>query len=95
MTQRRVILLVLLVLLFLVAGSFGEHLIGSFGVAQAHQSAQDPSQQPASQGAAPAIKTESRAVRVDVVVTDKKGNYVHDLKADDFKVYEDNKQQSV
>lgn len=32
---------------------------------------------------------------VDAVVTDKKGAYVHDLKQSDFKVYEDNKEQSV
>ena len=100
MTQRRVASLVFLVLLFLVVGSFGGRLIGSFGVAQARQSSQDSAQQPAAQppapqAAAPAIKAESKIVRVDVVVTDKKGNYVHDLKADDFKVYEDNKQQPV
>src|SRR6204780_341826 len=95
MTQRRVALLVFLLLLFLVAGSFGGRLIGAFGGALAHQAPQDPPQQPSSQAAAPPIKAESRAVRVDVVVTDKKGNYVHDLKADDFKVYEDNKQQPV
>src|ERR1700735_2656543 len=99
MTQRPVALVVFLMLLFLVAGSFGGRLIGSFGVAQARQSSQDsaqqaPVQQPAPQ-AAPAIKAESKIVRVDVVVTDKKGNYVHDLKADDFKVYEDNKPQPV
>src|ERR1700733_3355257 len=41
------------------------------------------------------IKSETRAVRVDVIVTDKKGNYIHDLKAEDFKVYEDNKQQPI
>jgi VWFA-related protein len=95
MTQRRLALLVFLLLLFLVAGGFGGRFIGPFGVVHAHQSSQDSSQQPASQVAAPAIKSESRTVRVDVVVTDKKGNYVHDLKADDFKVYEDNKQQPV
>ncbi len=32
---------------------------------------------------------------VDAVVTDKKGNYVHDLTQKDFKVYEDNKEQQV
>jgi VWFA-related protein len=41
------------------------------------------------------IKAESRLVLVDAVVTDKKGNYVHDLTQNDFKVYEDNKEQSV
>ncbi|MGH9741948.1 MAG: VWA domain-containing protein, partial [Candidatus Acidiferrum sp.] len=41
------------------------------------------------------IKIESRMVLVDAVVTDKKGNYVHDLTQKDFKVYEDNREQSV
>jgi len=44
---------------------------------------------------APVIRTESRVVLVDAVVTDKKGNYVHDLSQKDFKVYEDNKEQAV
>jgi VWFA-related protein len=34
-------------------------------------------------------------VLVDAVVTDKKGNYVHDLRQKDFKVFEDNKEQAV
>lgn len=41
------------------------------------------------------IRAESRVVLVDAVVTDKKGNYVHDLAQKDFKVYEDNKEQAV
>src|SRR6266478_7674310 len=41
------------------------------------------------------IKKESRLVLVDTVVTDKKGNYIHDLSQGDFKVYEDNKEQAV
>jgi VWFA-related protein len=41
------------------------------------------------------IKTESRIVLVDAVVTDKKGHYVTDLTQGDFKVYEDNKEQTV
>jgi VWFA-related protein len=43
----------------------------------------------------PVIRTESRVVLVDAVVTDKKGNYVHNLTQKDFKVYEDNKEQAV
>src|SRR5258708_2066205 len=43
----------------------------------------------------PAIKSETRLVLVDVVVTDKKGNYIRDLELKDFKVWEDNKQQTV
>ena len=43
----------------------------------------------------PVIKKESRLVLVDAVVTDKKGNYIRDLKQDEFKVYEDDKEQQV
>ena len=41
------------------------------------------------------IRKESRLVLVDTVVTDKKGEYVRDLKQSDFKVYEDNKEQPI
>jgi VWFA-related protein len=41
------------------------------------------------------IKTETRVVVVDVVVTDKKGAYVHDLTAKNFHVLEDNKEQAI
>jgi VWFA-related protein len=73
----------------------------------AAQSSTPPAQQataPAAQDAAPqqaqtppgnAIKAETREVRVDVVVTDKKGNYVQDLNIKDFKLYEDEKPQPI
>ena len=41
------------------------------------------------------IKSETKVVIVDVVATDKKGAYVHDLTAKDFKVWEDNKEQTI
>ena len=41
------------------------------------------------------IRTETRVVLVDSVVTDKKGNYVGNLEQKDFKVYEDNKEQTI
>src|SRR6202167_4593438 len=41
------------------------------------------------------IRTETRLVLVDTVVTDKKGGYVRDLAQKDFKVWEDGKEQSV
>ncbi len=41
------------------------------------------------------IRTESKIVLVDTVVTDKKGHYVTDLTQGDFKVFEDNKEQAV
>src|SRR5215813_9131728 len=45
--------------------------------------------------APPVFKTETRIVPVDIVVTDKKGAYVHDLEQKDFKVWEDNKEQAI
>jgi VWFA-related protein len=63
----------------------------------AASAAQTPASAPAATAPpqAPVIKSESKLVIVDAVVTDKKGNYVHDLKQGDFKVYEDNKEQQV
>ncbi len=54
----------------------------------------------AQQAGAPAasqtvIRTETRLVLVDTVVTDKKGVYIHDLVLKDFRVWEDNKEQSI
>jgi VWFA-related protein len=43
----------------------------------------------------PLIKAQTRLVLVDTVVTDKKGNYIRDLTAKDFKVWEDNKEQPI
>ena len=41
------------------------------------------------------IQSESRLVLVDTVVTDKKGNFVRDLTQKDFKVFDDNKEQTI
>jgi len=41
------------------------------------------------------LKVQTRIVLVDSVVTDKKGNYIRDLGQNDFKVWEDGKEQSV
>jgi VWFA-related protein len=41
------------------------------------------------------IKKESKLVLVDAVVTDKKHGYVRDLTQNDFKVFEDNKEQQI
>ncbi|MGB7720260.1 MAG: VWA domain-containing protein, partial [Bryobacteraceae bacterium] len=41
------------------------------------------------------IRTETRLVLVDTVVTDKKGAYIHDLVLKDFRVWEDNKEQAI
>lgn len=50
---------------------------------------------PAQPGAIPVIKTETRLVLVDTVVTDKKGAYVPNLESRNFKVWEDGKEQSI
>src|SRR5579859_1379314 len=52
-------------------------------------------QQPAPADNGTVIKTETRVVLVDAVVTDKKGGYVRDLKQKDFKVYEDGKEMQI
>ncbi|HXW91300.1 MAG TPA: VWA domain-containing protein [Terriglobales bacterium] len=49
----------------------------------------------AQQPDAATIKAEARLVLVDTVVTDKHGNYVRDLTAKNFKVWEDNKEQTI
>jgi VWFA-related protein len=41
------------------------------------------------------IQTETRVVLVDAVVTGKKGDYIRDLKAKEFRVWEDNKEQTI
>ena len=48
-----------------------------------------------SQNSTPVIKTETRLVLVDTVVTDKKGNYLDNLTQKDFKVWEDDKEQTI
>src|SRR6267143_1476538 len=65
-------------------------LCAAAAVAQAPPPA---AQAPAPSG--PVIKTETRLVLVDTVVTDKKGNYIRDLTQKDFKVWEDNKEQEI
>lgn len=57
-----------------------------------------PAQQPkpdATPDSGAVIRTETKVVLVDTVVTDKKGNYVRNLTAKDFKVWEDNKEQTI
>jgi VWFA-related protein len=76
------------------AGWLGQLGIESSGIVRAQQASQQ-APAPAPPAAAPAIKSESRVVRVDAIVTDKKGNYIKDLSANDFRVYEDNKQQEI
>src|SRR3954464_1211445 len=58
--------------------------------------AQTPSPTAPAVGAPGAVfRSETKLVPVDVVVQDKKGNYIHDLEQKDFKVWEDNKEQPI
>jgi len=41
------------------------------------------------------IQTETRVVLVDTIVTGKRGEYINDLTAKDFRVWEDNKEQAI
>jgi VWFA-related protein len=49
----------------------------------------------AAQASSTVIKAETRLVVVDTIVTDKHGNYVRDLTKKDFKVWEDDKEQTI
>jgi VWFA-related protein len=65
---------------------------------QAQPPAQPPAQQPPAQPPdpqQPPIRTGINYVRVDVIVTDKDGNPVLDLKPEDFTVAEDGKPQKI
>ena len=56
--------------------------------------AQNPSP-PVTENAPVVIKTETNLVLVDVIATDKKGNYIKDLEKKDFHVFEDNAEQPI
>jgi VWFA-related protein len=63
--------------------------------ARARQQPPPPASADAPPPSAPVIHAESRVVRVDVIVTDKKGDYVHDLTPKDFRVYDNDKEQQI
>ena len=66
------------------------------GIVAIALAAQQPSAAPqAPAGPITTLKSESRLVLVDTVVTDKKGNYISDLSEKDFKVWEDDKEQPI
>jgi VWFA-related protein len=75
-------------------------ILSSFLFIAAVAAGQQPASSQASPQAYPAdpnsvIRVETNVVLVDAVVTDKKGNYVRDLKQKDFKVFEDGKEQTI
>src|SRR6202158_864703 len=83
-------LLVLLIGIICLGSCGAIYELGSANaVAYAQQST------PASAGDASVFRAETRLVLVDTVVTDKKGNYVRDLAQNDFKVWEDGKEQPL
>ncbi len=59
------------------------------------QTQQTQAPAPAQVSTTPTIKAETRLVLVDTVVTDKSGKYIRDLTQKDFRVWEDNKEQTV
>jgi VWFA-related protein len=68
-------------------------MLGVSGLLHAQQNPVQPGQAPLDSGLL--IQTETKMVLVDAIVTDKKGNYVADLKAKDFHVQEDGKDQPI
>ena len=66
-------------------------LLGVVVLGIAGLSGQDGSQAPSG----PIIRAEKKLVLVDVVVTDKKGGYVHGLTAQNFKLWEDKNEQTI
>jgi VWFA-related protein len=99
MSLRQIKPIVAAALLVVAAGWSARHVIVSPATVRAQQS--PPSDAPAQQTAqapapaSPVLRAESRVVRVDVIVTDKKGNYIHDLTAKDFHVFDNNQEQSI
>ena len=68
-------------------------LLLGFAAATAHaQVSKDP---PKSQDADEVVRIKSNLVNIDVMVKDKKGKYISDLKAEDFTVFENGVQQKV
>jgi VWFA-related protein len=72
------------------------------GVSRAQQNAapapdaqEAAAQTPVSASSGSVLRAESRVVRVDVIVTDKKGNYIHGLTARDFHVFDNNQEQPI
>src|ERR1700689_3407359 len=93
MRIRQTELLVAAPLLILAAGWSARRAVVAPAVVRAQQSSAPATgaTAPGSQG----LRAESRVVRVDVIVTDKKGNYIHDLTAKDFHVFDNNQEQPI
>jgi VWFA-related protein len=68
-------------------------LILAPAIVRAQQSS--PASAPSAAPTSPVLRAESRVVRVDVIVTDKKGNYIRDLTAKDFHVFDNNQEEPI
>ena len=69
--------------------------LGGLGLHWAMAPARGQTPSPAVQNVPTVIKTESNLVLIDVVATDKKGNYIQDLEKKDLHLYEDDAEQSI
>ena len=70
-------------------------LLSAGSQAQRQAVQQPPQQPPEEQPQQPTFRAEINVVRVDVIVTDRDGNPVTDLQADDFEVFEDGTPQTI
>src|SRR5208282_3777832 len=77
------------------AGWSAQRAIVSPAIVRAQDSAPAAPAAQAPAGGAPVLRAESRVVRVDVIVTDKKGHYIPDLAAKDFHVFDNDKEQPI
>src|SRR6476620_3447351 len=79
-----------------VAGIFSAFAAGmGISAQQPAPPAQQPAQPPAAPDQQPVFRGGISTVRVDVIVTDNKGNPVTDLKLEDFQIEEDGKPQKA
>ena len=84
-------ILFLTLVLLLSAGSQAQRQAVQQQPQQQSQLQQPPEEQPQQ----PTFRAEINFVRVDVIVTDRDGNPVTDLEADDFEVFEDDTPQTI
>ena len=70
-------------------------LLSAGSQAQRQAVPQQPQPPPEEQPQQPSFRAEINVVRVDVIVTDRDGNPVTDLQADDFEVFEDDTLQTI
>ena len=70
-------------------------LLAAFCLVTAAQNNQPPAQQSKPSKDQDALRIETELVQIDAVVTDKQGKLIHDLKREDFELFEDGKKQTI